>query len=156
MIEVFRIVKAKYAATAFSGEAAKLYPGRWNHYGTQAIYTSASLALATLELIVQLEALPPSNYIQITATIPNLTIVHELKKLPSGWDSYPFSHATQDLGMHWVKNNISAVLKVPSVIIPTEFNYIINPNHLDFKKIIIGKPQNFIFDRRLWQKKEKS
>ncbi len=152
MIEVFRIVKKKHTNTAFNGEGAGLYPGRWNHAGIPVVYTAASLSLAALELFVHLEALPPIQYASISAHIPKSIIMYEPDKLPFEWDRYPHSQATQDLGNSWVENKVSAVLKIPSVIIPSEFNYILNPSHSDFKKIELTEHKIFSFDSRMWKK----
>lgn len=147
MIEVFRIMKEKHANTTVDGEGARLYPGRWNSYGVPVVYTAASLALATLELIVQLEALPAFKYVYITATIPDPSFIYEPPKLIPEWNQYPYPHTTQALGSHWVTQNTFPVLKIPSVIIPSEFNFILNPKHPDFNKIILGKPTPFGFDK---------
>ena len=72
-----------------------------------------------------------------------------VKKLPSTWRIEPPPPFTQRIGDLWVRASRSAVLALPSVIIPSEFNFLINPAHPDFKKISIGKPEPFVFDPRL-------
>lgn len=152
MIESFRIVKSKYARTAFDGEGAKIYGGRWNHEGHAVVYTASSLALAALELFVQLDGPPVVSLVSISITIPNHVSIKTLNTLPKGWDTYPISVGTQDLGTEWLKEKKYAVLKVPSIIIHTEFNYLLNPNHDDFKDIKIGEAEDFTFDHRMWKK----
>ena len=69
--------------------------------------------------------------------------------LDDGWDERPVSRVSQDIGDHWIKEGLSAILRVPSVIMPDGYNYLVNIHHPDFKKIKIGKPQPLAFDPRL-------
>lgn len=74
------------------------------------------------------------------------------ENLPPDWFTYPAPLSTRNLGSAWAKSRASAVLAVPSVIVPSEKNYLLNPNHPDFKRISIGAPQDFSFDPRLLKK----
>jgi len=154
VIRAFRIVQAKFASRAFDGEGASLYPGRWNQAGILMIYTAESLALATLEIFVQLNKMSSIelDYVYFDLSIPPEITVESLQHLPEHWNQYPPINKTQELGANWIRTEKTAVLKVPSTIIPTEFNYLLNPKHADFKKIKIGKPKHYIFDERLWAK----
>lgn len=150
MIEVWRIVKQKYAASAFDGEGAKINGGRWNHDGISMVYTSSSLSLAALELFVNLDCPPQMHLVSIPAYLPEACMMKYSIPLPEGWNSYPASNVTKDIGTRWIEHASSAVLQLPSVIIPSEFNYLLNPNHMDFKKITFGSPMPFSFDQRMW------
>lgn len=151
MIEVWRIVKKKYSTTAFDGEGARISGGRWNHDGVSMVYTSSTLSLAALELFVNLDGPPHMALVSIPAYIPKECIFNYTESLPAGWNAYPASNLSKDIGTHWIQQAKSAVLQVPSVIIPSEFNYLLNPNHLDFQKITIGSPSVFSFDPRMWK-----
>lgn len=150
MLEAWRIVREKHAATAFSGEGASEYGGRWNLPGTRVAYTSESQSLAALELLVHLN--PPYFFRYKAIRIEfDESLAEELpeKELPPDWTAEPPSLLTQRLGSQWAEGSRSAVLAVPSIIIPEETNYLVNPLHPDFSRIKIGKARDFVFDRRL-------
>ena len=142
------MVKEKHAATAFLGEGAWLYGGRWNSAGTSVVYTSGSQALAALESLVHLNPPVIFKYLAIPIEFDD-ALVEKVAALPADWTEEPPPPATKAIGDLWVKEARSAVLELPSVIILGEPNYLLNPAHPDFQKIIIGKPQPFSFDPRL-------
>ncbi len=147
-LQAWRIVKTKHAATAFSGEGARLYGGRWNSVGVSLVYTSSTQALAALESLVHLN--PPVIFTY--AAIPlefEAELVEKVTALPPGWANSPAPPFTRALGDLWAKEARSAVLELPSAIIPGESNFLLNPAHPDFKKIVIDKPVPFSFDPRL-------
>lgn len=150
MREAWRIVKEKYADTAFSGEGASRTGGRWNSRGIWVVYTSGAKSLAALETLVHLN--PPVLFRYVTLRIRfDDALVEKFvpAKLPADWREEPPPPSTKAIGDLWVKQARSAVLELPSVIIPGEPNYLLNPSHADFKKIIIGNPEPFAFDPRL-------
>ena len=147
-LRAWRIVKAKHAATAFSGEGARLYGGRWNSPGVSLVYTSGTKALAALESLVHLN--PPVIFKYAAIPIEfDAALVEKVTALPADWNDMPAPPSTRAIGDLWAKQARSAVLELPSVIIPGESNYLLNPAHPDFKKIVIGKPEPFSFDPRL-------
>ena len=152
MIRAWRIVNARNAAAAFSGDGSRRSGGRWNSRGNRAVYVADSLALATLEIMVHgvsYETL--QNYVCILAAIPE-KLIHEvdLKSLPRNWrDDLP-PLALRELGDRWLREQKSAALKVPSAVMPVEFNYVLNPRHKDFGKIEIAEPLSLAFDKRLF------
>jgi len=150
MPEAWRIVKAKHVATAFSGEGAAKTGGRWNSRGVPVVYASASQSLAALETLVHLTPPVMFHYKVIRIGFSD-ELVEQLKAgvLPSDWRVEPPPPSTKQLGDAWVRSSRSAILAVPSVIIPDEINYLLNPAHADFKKIAVGKPADFTFDPRL-------
>ncbi len=147
---VWRIVKEKYAATAFDGEGAWRFGGRWNSRGTRVVYASATIALAALESLVHLNPPVAFKYVAISVEFDH-GIVEPVpaSDLPSDWTEEPPPPSTMELGDLWVKASRSAVLELPSAIIPAERNYLLNPAHPDFKKVTIGNPVPFSFDPRL-------
>jgi RES domain-containing protein len=150
-ITAWRIVKAKHAATAFDGEGARLQGGRWNSPGTPMVYTSQSAALAALEMLVHLGRSATLRAYVLVACRYDAALVLRLdrKRLPKSWRSYPPPPRLQQLGDAWVKSDTSAVLEVPSAVIDTESNYLINPGHRDARAIRIADPQPFALDLRL-------
>jgi len=148
MNRVWRIVKEKHAATAFSGEGARRYGGRWNSVGTSVVYTSGSKALVALEALVHLNPPVIFKYVAIAIEFDD-ALVEKVAALPAEWTEEPPPPATKAIGDLWVKEARSAVLELPSVIVPGEPNYLLNPAHPDFKKIVIGKSEPFSFDPRL-------
>ena len=149
MISVYRICKTKYAATAFDGEGAFRFGGRWNSRGNRIIYTAGSLSLAVLEMLVHFQddsILPSYSFIEAKF---DENLIENVGKLPKKWRDSPPPFEVQKIGDDWTKQNLSAVLRVPSAIISTESNYLINANHTYFPRMIYGKPHNFTFDERL-------
>ena len=150
MPEAWRIVKEKHAAAAFSGEGAARTAGRWNSRGVRVVYTSSTKSLAALEILVHLN--PPVLFKYVAIRIKFEGALMEIvapRTLPADWRDEPPPPSSKRIGDAWVQAARSAVLALPSVIIPGEPNYLLNPAHPDFKKISIGKPQGFAFDPRL-------
>ena len=150
---VFRVEREKYLQSTLSGIGASISKGyRWNSLNTKLVFTAESRALATLEVSVHLdlsEDLPADRYyveIEIPDEIPIFEV--NIEDLPAYWDSKPPTISTQTIGDDFVFENEGAVLKVPSSIVPQEFNYLINPNHLDSKKIRVISETVMTFDSR--------
>jgi RES domain-containing protein len=115
------------------------------------VYTASSQALAILEIFIhcQSEDLIRSQFVTIPISIPDDCILTLGNNLPKDWDTYPASISSRMIGDNWVAENASAVLAVPSVVAPLENNFLLNPKHPDFKKIVINEPIPFEFDQRL-------
>lgn len=146
----FRLTKAKYVATAFDGEGARLFGGRWNSVGTRVVYLAGSLSLAALEILVHSkrpEDLENYVYLSVSFTEAMLTKVD----LPDDWQRSPAPVGTQRLGDAWVLKRQSLLLEVPSVVIPEEKTYLLNPEHPDFVALTLGEATVFPFDSRLWR-----
>jgi RES domain-containing protein len=150
---VWRLVKSAHKGSAFTGEGAKLYPGRWNRKGTSVVYAAESLSLALLETLVHLRVREfKEEYAYFAVDIPPGVRIEEIKvKDLRGidWKANPPHSSSRQIGSKWVERRSSSVLKLPSVINPEEFSFIINPAHRDFKKIKIGKPKVYRFDPRM-------
>ena len=150
MPEAWRIVKAKHAATAFSGDGAAKTGGRWNSRGVPVVYASSTKSLAALETLVHLNPPVPFNYVAFRLQFDDTLIENiPLNRLPADWRVEPPPPSTKAIGDAWLREVRSAVLAMPSVIVPGELNYLLNPAHPAFKKISIGKPERFVFDPRL-------
>lgn len=144
----WRLVKTRHAATAFNGEGASIAGGRWNSQGVQVVYTSAFKSLAVLETLVHLNPQISLSYVIFQVGFEE-TMIEKLAERPREWQEMPAPRSVQGIGDLWVREGRSAVLEVPSTILPSESNFLINPNHPDFKKVVIGKPEPFAFDPRL-------
>ena len=150
MIIAWRIVKSNHAKTAFSGEGARIYGGRWNHKGTSLVYLGGSLALASLELFVHLgKAGANLPFVSFRVEIPK-KLIADLPNLPRNWRQQPPPRSTKDAGTAWADQGKRPVLKVPSVLVPREHNYMLNVRHPNFGKIAIDSPEPFSFDPRMW------
>ena len=151
MTRAWRIIKSRFAADAFSGEGARLYGGRWNSPGIAIVYTASSVSLATLELLVHLDntSVLPSFSICPVDFNDSLVELLDLTTLPRDWHQSPPPTSLQTIGDDWISRGSSVVLRVPSAVIENENNYLINPAHTDFKKLVIGSMEAFKLDSRL-------
>ena len=141
-----------YGADDLSGAGAKNTGGRWNEKGQAVLYTAASRALACLETFVHLNAggLPLNRYL-VEVLIPDFVWAKALhQSAPAiGWDAEPPGLVSIGLGSAWLKAGGSALLVVPSVIVPEEFNVLINPAHADSAAITATKIRKWTYDPRM-------
>ncbi len=154
MVESWRIIKTKHAAQAFDGEGARLYGGRWNSPGRRVVYTSSTISLAVLEVLVHLEQsafLPAYSLLRVQLDDSQL-IPLPRTKLPKNWRNDPAPSTLQALGDQWLSEGRSLALAVPSALVPHESNYLLNPEHSAFSPIVTEPAQPFSFDRRLLRK----
>jgi RES domain-containing protein len=154
MIQAWRIVHEDFLHVAFEGEGAKIAGGRWNSEGVSMVYTAASLSLALLEIIVHLEIKETLNYFKAIPILFSEELIQAVKadSLPFAWNALPAGLATKGLGDRWIKTGSSAVLCVPSAVVPNECNYLLNPQHSDFQNISIGIPVDLPLDPRVFEK----
>ncbi len=147
---VWRITTARFAASAFSGEGARLYGGRWNPKGWPVVYTAQSQSLALLELMVQDDPLR-AHYVLIPADLPADLVQTrvEAAQLPEDWRTLGTRDVLQRIGQAWLEEARTAVLNVPSAVLPAERNLLLNPRHPGFSRIQIGQPQSLQTDTRL-------
>lgn len=149
-MEVFRICQEEYSKKlAASGTA-----NRWNFGGQKVIYTGSSRSLATLELIVHRSAIiPTANYSVIVISImddENLIKQVSINDLPDNWRSLAAYSKLQDIGSKWYKGMETLLLKVPSAVIPYEYNYVINTEHRDYyKNVQLVRTEDYFWDNRL-------
>lgn len=150
-LTAWRIVKARRALNAFDGDGARLEGGRWNPPGSPVVYTSQSAALAALEMLVHLgRGSMLSAYVLIPCSFDDGLVSRiDRARLPKHWRSYPAPPELQLIGDEWLKRGISAVLDVPSAVIETDSNYLLNPQHREFSAIHVAGPRPFEFDLRV-------
>lgn len=151
MPSAWRLLKTKHVATAWDGEGASAYGGRWNSPGVRVVYTSQSLSLALVEVLVHLQesaVLPAYSAIRVEFNDPLVTIIDPID-LPPNWRDFPAPAETRAIGDRWVSEMRSVVLRVPSAVVPTESNCVVNPAHADFSLLRIDPAVSFPFDPRL-------
>lgn len=121
------------------------------------MYTSEHLSLAALEYFVNLDTdLAPDDLVAVSATIPRgieeeRIEVRDLVRIAKDWRTSPAPAALQDLGSDWIRRGETAVLSVPSAVVPEERNLLLNPAHEAFSSVRIGRPKPFGLDSRLWK-----
>jgi RES domain-containing protein len=151
-MQVYRLVKARYADDLLDPQGAKRYGGRWNSKGISALYSADSTSLAALELLVHLHRSAILNhYMLATIELPDESVMTlDTRALPQDWRKDPAPPSTQILGDEWLASHQSLALAVPSTIVPQQYNLLINPKHIQFsllKNAIASEP--FLFDSRL-------
>jgi len=152
---VYRIERQKYIQTTLQGIGAASSEGfRWNSLHTHMVYTAESKSLAMLEIAVHLDlsdSLPTDRY-YLEIDIPDALSIEKLSlgDLPNDWNSKPPLEGTQHIGDHFIFQNEVPVLQVPSAIIPSESNFLINPFHPKSKQINLIREEHILFDQRLF------
>lgn len=154
-VKAYRIVKQKRAETAFDGEGAKLYGGRWNSLGVGCVYAASTASLAQLEMLVHLnKSALLINYVIFEIAIPSdLIEPFPIERLPENWAEYPSPVEAAKIGDAWLSDPVSKLaLALPSSVnqLLSEKNYLLNPNHPMFEAVtseaVMHKMQ---FDGRL-------
>ena len=152
----WRIVKAKRAAMAFDGEGSRRFGGRFNSPGVAVVYVASALSLAILELLVHIDRKENlERYVAIPVAFDErISLRIALDVLGPGWRSASSMMPAQKVGDAWVSEAASAVLQVPSVLLPeslfaSEHNYLLNPGHADFTQIEVSDPIPLFVDDRL-------
>ncbi len=142
-----------YAANDLSGTGAKMTGGRWNSKGTPVLYCASNIALATLETVHYLRSggLPFNRYL-VRIDIPHdvWAARQVLDPLPGGWDAIPAGLSARIAGDEWIAKRASALLLVPSVIVPDEFNVLINPQHPDAASLAATTLKRWFYDPRFF------
>ena len=150
MLSAWRLTKTKLLSGAWDGQGAKKTGGRWNSVGIAVVYTSSTLSLALVEVLVHVPSgiLPAYSAVRVDFD-ESLVSAVERAELPAHWRSHPPPPETKAIGDRWVAQGNSVVLRVPSVVVPYEFNYVLNPAHPAFADIRLGDAMPFPFDPRL-------
>lgn len=149
---VWRLTKARHAATALSGYGSTLRAGRWHLRGTPAVYAASSPALALLETLVHVER---NDLLRFELVVIPITFDDALAErlnapeLPADWQAWPHPASTQRVGQAWFDGRRSVVLDVPSAVVPHERNVVLNPLHPRFGEVEVGSPEPFPLDPRL-------
>ncbi|MFN3757159.1 MAG: RES family NAD+ phosphorylase [Flavobacterium sp.] len=150
---VYRITKRKHSLD-ISGTGAALFPGRWNQKGTPVLYTSESIEIALLENIVHAPPMIIPDLEILTIEIPDNSIEElTISNLPSNWQNYPSPTILSKMGQDWIDEGKTISLKVPSAIVPTSHNFILNCKHKDYNQVKLIEQKSFYFDPRLVKRK---
>jgi RES domain-containing protein len=149
---LYRIANCKYI-TNLDGMGARLYGARWNSKGIAVVYLASSRALAVLEVLVHLPPLfTPPNFCIAEIEVPDTSILTlDVKSLPDNWQDASSPAELKTLGNQFIKETKYLMMKVPSSVVPEEYNYLLNPWHPDITKVKIRKNHPFSFDDRLIQ-----
>jgi RES domain-containing protein len=146
---VYRITGEKYAGD-LTGTGAAMYGGRWNKKGSPVLYTGENKEIALLETIVHTPAILIPKLDILTLEIPDNSITEiEISQLPSNWKVYPAPTILCEIGESWIEEGKTIALKVPSCIIHSAHNYILNCRHPEYSKVRLLERRNFEFDSRL-------
>ncbi|MFT3820724.1 MAG: RES family NAD+ phosphorylase [Rubrivivax sp.] len=142
-----------YEAHDLSGKGAEKSGGRWNRVGTPLVYASTTRALVCLETMVHLakKPLPLNRYlVRISVPMAAWSAALELDSTALvGWDAEPAGKASLDWGTDWVGGASTLLARVPSIIVPEEFNVLINPAHPDAGAVKAVKIRKWLYDTRL-------
>ena len=151
-IAAYRLVKRKWLDTAFDGEGARRFGGRWNSRGRSCVYLAGSESLAMLEVMVHLDDYRLlRHYALLEVPLPSDQVLRLPEAdLPGDWRDEPAPPSTAELGDSWLDGQSSLVLAVPSAVVPREWSYLLNPDHQDFGRLVAGaKEVSFEPDVRL-------
>jgi len=147
---VYRLAPTRFA-NDLTGEGARLFGGRWNHPGIACLYASESRALAVLEYSVNTGAahIPPAlSIITINTGTASFGEIKE-SALPPDWNTIPTPSSTKDFGSAILTSSKTAIIRIPSAIITSEYNFLLNPAHRDARKFKILELSDFHYDLRI-------
>jgi len=146
---VYRITKRKHAGD-LTGIGAAMFGGRWNKKGTPVLYTGENKEIALLETIVHTPPLLVPKLDILAIEIPDDSVATiKIEDLPDNWTVYPAPLILAEIGEQWIREGKTIALKVPSCIIHSSHNYILNCRHPEYSKVSVVDRSNFRFDSRL-------
>jgi len=151
-VRIFRLCRRRFARHPLDGRGGLIASGRWHTPRRLVCDASESLALASLEILVHCDLdLLPNDLVAIEVEVPKGVSVDELraKKLPRSFRKYPAPAALQRLGNAWLDRGRACLLRVPSAIVPSEKNFLVNPAHPDARRLRVVKRTPFRLDPRL-------
>lgn len=154
MTRVYRIVRRRYAKDTFDGEGGYLFGGRWSGPGTRISYAAAHLSLAMVEYFVQIDATDsPRDLVSVAADIPDTVsrAILRTADFPTGWRNVPAPPALAAIGDSFAAQRKTAILAVPSALVPSESNWLLNPLHPEFARIQVREPEPFRYDARFFR-----
>lgn len=157
-MRVYRIYRKQRREAAFTGEGARIAGARWNLPGTPMVYTCSTISLCLLEFFVHFDPEAADitqlnleyRWADIPETLPRLEI--QEADLPDNWKEIPWPQSTQELGTKWMSQAKHVVVSVPSVVVPMERNFLLNPAHPAFSKVHISPPSAIDIDPRLFSR----
>jgi RES domain-containing protein len=151
-VEVYRLLRRRFAgANPFDGEGSFLYGGRWSSAGVQVSYAAVNRSLAVLEYRAHIDPpLMPGDLVIASLDIPDDLRPAETPALPENWKTYPAPAELREIGDRFLREEQSALLFLPSVLVPEEQNVLINPKHPDFRRMVQRQLLSpFTYDSRL-------
>jgi RES domain-containing protein len=151
-VRIFRLCRRPFSKNPLDGRGGLFASGRWHTPRRLVCYASDSLALASLEILVHCEAdLVPHDLIAVEINVPRSVTVEAFhaETLPRGWRRYPGPASLQRLGNAWLDRNSACITRVPSALVPSESNFLINPMHPDNRKLRVVRKAPFQFHPRL-------
>ncbi len=151
-MRVWRICRRPHAEDPLSGRGGLFVSGRWHTRGRRIVYTSGSLALAALEILVHADPSElPADLFRVAIDIPDDVTLEriDVSTLPATWRSFPAPAMLQQLGDGWLQRQAALVLRVPSAVIPEEHNYLLNPAHPEAPRVTVVSAEAFVYDPRL-------
>lgn len=147
-MELFRITRKEHSQD-ISGEGAFKYGGRWNSPGSRMLYTSSSRSLAILEILVHWQQPdPPPGFVVMVLFVPDRLVSKNVVATPPDWQQD--QAWTREAGDRWITEKPTLLLRVPSVVVPAEPNYLVNPLHPDASEIRVVATEPLGFDKRLF------
>jgi len=150
-MRIWRICRKPFSRDPLDGRGGLIAAGRWHTPRRLITYASESLALAGLEVLVHSDVdLLPSDLVAIEVDVPAKVKIGEIKvnDLPRSWRKHPGPRRLQELGNEWLDQGRAAVLRVPSALVPTENNFLVNPSHPAFSELRVVRRFEFSFDER--------
>lgn len=153
MTRVYRILRKRYAKAPFDGEGAYRYGGRWSSPGIRLAYASGHLSLAMIEYFVHLDRDdPPPDLVVAAADLPDdvSRVSVSPGSLPAAWRQTPAPVELASIGDRFARRRREAILVVPSALAPDESNWLLNPEHPDFRRVRIHPPEPFAYDARFF------
>ncbi len=151
-MRIYRLCRRPFSRQPLDGRGGLFAPGRWHTPRRLVCYASDSLALASLEVFVHCDPdLLPTDLVAVEIDFPARTKVDEFRAddLPRAWRRYPAPVSLQRLGNIWLDRGSACILRVPSALVPSESNFLINPAHPDIRKLRVLRKAPFRFDTRL-------
>ncbi len=152
-MHLWRIGRAIFAGSTFTGEGSRLFGGRWNPKGVRVVYTASSLALAAVEYFVNIDPSDaPDDLVASEAALPPTLSIEHLD--PSFLLSAELANTlvTKKVGAAWIRSRRSVALQVPSLAIEGDWNILLNPEHPDFAKIQLLPDRPWHFDQRMFRR----
>jgi len=153
LTRIYRVLRKAFARAPFDGEGAYRYGGRWSSVGTRLGYTSEHQSLAMLEYFVHLDAddAPPDLVLamaEIPDDLPNERVAAD--ELPSHWRRSPAPAELARIGDDFVRKAEFCVWIVPSALAPHENNWLLNPQHAGFRRIVVSGLEPLSYDPRMF------
>ncbi|KAA0993160.1 RES family NAD+ phosphorylase [Dyadobacter aurulentus] len=147
-MELFRISRVAYQDD-LTGIGAFRHGGRWNSPGHHMLYTASHRSLAMLEVLVHLnKSIPPPDYVIVVLYIPDAMATVNVPYMVPDWEFE--QHWSRDTGDQWITKKTSLLCRVPSIVVQSEYNFLINPAHENAGAIKVVDKEPFEFDTRLF------